>query len=190
MLRQARRRTCWSRQLLLLFAFASIFDVLADLWENSLVSIATKIVYKIFRLGDILSQRQIVPPAFFGRQIVPDDKMSHFLPMRQIVPATKCPISSPATKCPTDDPTEKPLFHWHFSGDKLSQGDKMSHFLPGDKMSQLMHLCTWKLWKVVGTFCRQWKRLLGQFVASEKGQYWAYLGGYFSVRRHYNITVY
>ena len=93
-------------------------------------------------LGDILSQRQIVPPAFFGRQIVPDDKMSHFLPMRQIVPATKCPISSPATKCPTDDPTEKPLFHWHFSGDKLSQGDKMSHFLPGDKMSQLMHLCT------------------------------------------------
>ena len=90
------------------------------------------------RLGDILSQRQIVPPAFFGRQIVPDDKMSHFLPMRQIVPATKCPISSPATKCPTDDPTEKPLFHWHFSGDKLSQGDKMSHFLPGDKMFQLM----------------------------------------------------
>ena len=57
------------------------------------------------RLGDILSQRQIVPPAFFGRQIVPDDKMSHFLPMRQIVPATKCPISSPATKCPIDDPT-------------------------------------------------------------------------------------
>ena len=107
------------------------------------------------RLGDILSQRQIVPPAFFGRQIVPDDKMSHFLPMRQIVPATKCPISSPATKCPTDDPSEKPLFHWHFSGDKLSQGDKMSHFLPGDKMSQLMHLCTGKLWKVVGTFCRQ-----------------------------------
>ena len=141
------------------------------------------------RLGDILSQRQIVPPAFFGRQIVPDDKMSHFLPMRQIVPATKCPISSPATKCPTDDPTEKPLFHWHFSGDKLSQGDKMSHFLPGDKMSQLMHLCTWKLWKVVGTFCHQWKRLLGEIVASEKGQSWAYLGGYFSVRRHYNITV-
>ena len=92
-------------------------------------------------LGDILSQRQIVPPAFFG-QIVPDDNMSYFLPMPQIVPATKCPISSPATKCPTDDPTEKPLFHWHFSGDKLSQGDKMSHFLPGDKMSQLMHLCT------------------------------------------------
>ena len=28
----------------------------------------------------------------------------------------------------------------------------MSHFLPGDKMSQLMHLCTGKLWKVVG--CR------------------------------------
>ena len=54
------------------------------------------------RLGDILSLRQIVPPAFFGRQIVPDDKMSHFLPMRQIVPATKCPISSPATKCPID----------------------------------------------------------------------------------------
>ena len=104
-------------------------------------------------LGDILSQRQIVPPAFFG-QIVPDDNMSYFLPMPQIVPATKCPISSPATKCPTDDPTEKPLFHWHFSGDKLSQGDKMSHFLPGDKMSQLMHLCTGKLWKVVGTFCR------------------------------------
>ena len=101
-----------------------------------------------------MSPCQIVPPAFFGRQIVPDDKMSHFLPMRQIVPATKCPISSPATKCPTDDPTEKPLFHWHFSGDKLSQGDKMSHFLPGDKMSQLMHLCTGKLWKVVGTFCR------------------------------------
>ena len=51
-----------------------------------------------------MSQRQIVPPAFFGRQIVPDDKMSHFLPMRQIVPATKCPISSTATKCPTDAP--------------------------------------------------------------------------------------
>ena len=101
-----------------------------------------------------MSQRQIVPPAFFGRPIVPDDKMSHFLPIRQIVPATKCPISSPATKCPTDDPTEKPLFHWHFSGDKLSQGDKMSHFLPGDKMSQHMHLCAGKLGKVFGTFCQ------------------------------------
>ena len=58
--------------------------------------------YSTERLGDILSQRQIVPTEFFGRKIVPDDKMSHFLPMRQIVPATKCPISSPATKCPTD----------------------------------------------------------------------------------------
>ena len=131
------------------------FSLLLLPWSSSVST------WKYLWLGDILSQRQIVPPAFFGRQIVPDDKMSHFLPMRQIVPATKCPISSPATKCPTDDPTEKPLFHWHFSGDKLSQGDKMSHFLPGDKMSQLMHLCTWKLWKVVGTFCRQWKRLLG-----------------------------
>ena len=110
-----------------------------------------------------MSQRQIVPPAFFGRQIVPDDKMSHFLPMRQIVPATKCPISSPATKCPTDDPTEKPLFHWHFLGDKLSQGDKMSHFLPGDKMSQLMHLCTYAH--------ESYGKLLGHFVTSEKG-YW------------------
>ena len=40
-----------------------------------------------WRLGDILSQRHIVPPAFFGRQIVPDDKMSNFLL------ATKCPTS-------------------------------------------------------------------------------------------------
>ena len=37
---------------------------------------------------------------------------------------------------------------------QIVPSDKMSHFLPGDKMSQLMHLCTGKLWKVVRTFCR------------------------------------
>ena len=138
----------------------------------------------------------------------------HFVPTTNcptgIFWATNCPrwqnvpLSPHATNCPSDKMSHflpgvkmyhwcthnKPLFLWHFLGDKLSQDDKMYHFLPGDKMSQLMHWCIGKLWKVVGTFCRQWKRLLGQFVASEKGQYWAYLGGYFSVRRHYNITVY
>ena len=84
---------------------------------------------------------------------------------------------------------KKTIVQLAFFGRQIVPSDKMSHFLPGDKMSQLMHLCTWKLWKVVGTFCHQWKRLLGEFVASEKGQSWAYLGGYFSVRRHYNITI-
>ena len=41
-----------------------------------------------------------------------------------------------------------------FFGQQIVPDNKMSHFLPGDKMSQLMHLCTGKLWKVVGTFCR------------------------------------
>ena len=122
-----------------------------------------------------MSQQHIVPPAIFGRQIVPDDKMSHFLPMRQNVPlmillknhcftgifratncpkVTNCPTFSPATKCP--------------------------------------NLCTYAH--------ESYGKLLGHFVASEKGywdnlsqvkngQSWAYLGGYFSVRRHYNITV-
>ena len=87
---------------------------------------------------------------------------------------------------------KKTIVQLAFFGRQIVPSDKMSHFLPGDKMSQLMHLCTmctWKLWKIVGTFCRQWKRLLGQFVASEKGHSQAYLGGYFSVRRHYNITI-
>ena len=55
-----------------------------------------------FRLGDILSQGQIVPTAFLGRQIVPSDKMSHFLPRDKLSHQTNCPISSPETKCPTD----------------------------------------------------------------------------------------
>ena len=84
---------------------------------------------------------------------------------------------------------KKTIVQLAFFGRQIVPSDKMPHFLPSDKMSQLMHLCTGKLWKVVGTFCCQWKRLLGQFVASEKGQSWAYLGGYFSVRRHYNITI-
>ena len=54
------------------------------------------------RLGDILSQGQIVPTAFLGRQIVPSDKMSHFLPRDKLSHQTNCPISSPETKCPTD----------------------------------------------------------------------------------------
>ena len=56
----------------------------------------------IWRLGDILSQGQIVPTAFLGRQIVPSDKMSHFLPRDKLSHQTNCPISSPETKCPTD----------------------------------------------------------------------------------------
>ena len=57
---------------------------------------------RLEQLGDILSQGQIVPTAFFGRQIVPDDKMSHFLPRDKLYHETNCPISSPETKCPTD----------------------------------------------------------------------------------------
>ena len=41
-----------------------------------------------------------------------------------------------------------------FFGRQIVPSDKMFHFLPIDKMSQLMHLCTRELWKVVGTFCR------------------------------------
>ena len=49
-----------------------------------------------------MSQGQIVPTAFLGRQIVPLDKMSHFLPRDKLSHQTNCPISSPETKCPTD----------------------------------------------------------------------------------------
>ena len=98
-------------------------------------------------------QRQIVPPAFFGRQIVPDDKMSHFLPMRQIVPATKCPISSPATKCPTDDPTEKPLFHWYFRATNCPKVTKCPTFSPATKCP---NLCTYAQ--------ESYGKLLGHFV--------------------------
>ena len=49
---------------------------------------------------------------------------------------------------------EKTIVQLAFFGRQIVPSDKMSHFLPGDKMSQLMHLCTGKLWKVVGTFCR------------------------------------
>ena len=49
---------------------------------------------------------------------------------------------------------KKTIVQLAFFGRQIVPSDKMSHFLPGDKMSQLMHLCTGKLWKVVGTFCR------------------------------------
>jgi hypothetical protein len=61
---------------------------------------------------------------------------------------------------------KKTIVQLAFFGRQIVPSDKMSHFLPGDKMSQLMHLCTGKLWKVVGTFC--W--------LSHLNMYWTYLG--------------
>ena len=61
------------------FILESFFTELGDQFNSSL-SQFTKLTIS-GRLRDILSQRHIVPTAFFGRQIVPDDKMSHFLPM-------------------------------------------------------------------------------------------------------------
>ena len=97
-----------------------------------------------------MSQRQIVPPAFFGRQIVPDDKMSHFLPMRQIVPATKCPISSLATKCPTDAPIKTIVSLAFFRRQIVPrrQNVPLSPQRQNVPTYALMHR------KVVGTFCR------------------------------------
>ena len=69
---------------------------------NHIVEQDIKIETSLYRLGDILSQGQIVPTAFLGRQIVPSDKMSHFLPRDKLSHQTNCPISSPETKCPTD----------------------------------------------------------------------------------------
>ena len=93
-----------------------------------------------FGLGDILSQWQIVPLAFFGRQIVPDDKMSHFLPMRQIVPRRQnVPLSPRRQNVPT-----YALMH-----------------------RRVMESC-WDILspvkKAIGTICRKWKRpVLGIF---------------------------
>ena len=61
---------------------------------------------------------------------------------------------------------KKTIVQLAFFGRQIVPSDKMSHFLPGDKMSQLMHLCTGKLWKVVGTFCR-----LSHFVSSVRSSY-------------------
>ena len=49
---------------------------------------------------------------------------------------------------------KKTIVQLAFLGRQIVPSDKLSHFLPGDKMSQLMHWCITKLWKVVGTFCR------------------------------------
>ena len=49
-----------------------------------------------------ICKKTIVQLAFLGRQIVPSDKMSHFLPRDKLSHQTNCPISSPETKCPTD----------------------------------------------------------------------------------------
>ena len=118
--------------------------------------------------GDKMSQRQNVP--------------QHYAPPQQHNVPTYAP--SPATFCPTfsiwiPTPRAKLVRISGISGIYLGQflaislayiwenhcstcifepqivpSDKMSHFLPSDKIYQLMHLCTGKLWKVVGTFCR------------------------------------
>ena len=74
----------------------------SDRFDNMSERDPNKMYLSSFRLGDILSQGQIVPTAFLGRQIVPSDKMSHFLPRDKLSHQTNCPISSPETKCPTD----------------------------------------------------------------------------------------
>ena len=51
---------------------------------------------------------------------------------------------------------KKTIVQLAFLGRQIVPSDKLSHFLPRDKMSQLMHWCIRKWWKVVGTFCRQW----------------------------------
>ena len=136
----------------------------------NVVQLADDVLYMMIMLSSVRSHfvpTTNCPTSIFRATNCP--KMSHFLPLRQNVPFPPRRQNAPLMILLNIIGWQ--LFHWHFSGDKLSQGDKMSLFLPGDKMSQLMHLCTWKLWKVVGTFCRQWKRLLGQFVASEKGDW-------------------
>ena len=70
---------------------------------------------------------------------------------------------------------EKTIVQLAFFGRQIVPSDKMSHFLPGDKMSQLMHLCTGKLWKVVGTFCRL-SHFVNLKVAHLANMYWTYFG--------------
>ena len=124
---------------------------------------------------------------FGGRQH--SGRLGDILSQRQIVPATKCPISSPATKCPTEDPTENHCFSGIFWATICPKVTKCPTFSPA---TNCPNLCTYAH--------ESYGKLSGDFVASEKGywdnlsqvkngQSWAYLGGYFSVRRHYNITV-
>ena len=47
-----------------------------------------------------ICKKTIVQLAFLGRQIVPSDKMSHFLPRDKLSHQTNCPTFSPETKCP------------------------------------------------------------------------------------------
>ena len=145
--------------------------------------------------GDKMSQRQNVP--------------QHYAPPQQHNVPTYAP--SPATFCPTfsiwiPTPRAKLVRISGISGIYLGQflaislayiwenhcstcifepqivpSDKMSHFLPGDKMYQLMHLCTRKLWKVVGTFCPCPTLLIWCLIPWAKfahlaNMYWTYLG--------------
>ena len=49
---------------------------------------------------------------------------------------------------------KKPLSNWHFLGKKLSHPTKCPTFSLATKCPNLCTICTGKLWKVVGTFCR------------------------------------
>ena len=119
-------------------------------------------------LGDILSQGQIVPTAFLGRQIVPSDKMSHFLPRDKLSHQTNCPISSPETKCPTDA-----LIKNHCSTGIFRETNcPIRQIVPLSPRRQnvptyaLMHKkvmeSCWDILspvkKAIGTICRKWKR--------------------------------
>ena len=112
------------------------------------------------RLGDILSQGQIVPTAFLGRQIVPSDKMSHFLPRDKLSHQTNCPISSPETKCPTDALIKNHCFSGIFRATNCPKTTNCPTFSPATKCP---NLCTYAH--------ESYGKLLGHFVTSEKG-YW------------------
>ena len=49
---------------------------------------------------------------------------------------------------------KKPLFNWHFSGDKLSHQTKCPTFSPATKCPNLCTDAQKSCWKIVGTFCR------------------------------------
>ena len=48
----------------------------------------------------------------------------------------------------------KPLFNWHFLGDKLSHQTKCPTFSPETKCPKLCNDASESCWKIVGTFCQ------------------------------------
>ena len=124
--------------------------------------------HEILGLGDILSQRQNVPLHYAP----PRRQMSQLMhpPQRHFVPLSQFESPHLGQSLHVSRAylgyilgnfwpylwhiCKKTIVQLAFFGRQIVPSDKMSHFLPGDKMSQLMHSCTGKLWKVVRTFCR------------------------------------